>query len=690
MSQEQAIQFLQQGIAAAKAKRNDEARQFLQNAIRLNPGSETAWLWLSSVAKDQQERIFCLRQILQINPENEMALKGLKALGVAVTTEEGQPAAGPSSSVPRPSEEKIAAARRALGPLIADLTQQEDPLSGINWVRKRRNRAGERAATLFSIAIRVIPILIIAAILGGGALFISQNPDAIVLAPTWTPSFTPTVTATPTPGFTPTPSPTPEETYTPTPPIPAGLPQGDLFTEMTNTPVYPRFVEGRIVQEAVILMDDNRDAIALPTLAAVRDTLLDTSDNPNPFYYQAVALTNLDDTEQAEAILEEGLARMEQTGGNPGLIHAGLAYVYAADGRYADSDEQAELALQNDPELPQPYYTLARNAIRQERFDDASARITEALGLHPADVNLWILEGRLNIARDEPADAQQNARIALYIDPTAEEAYLLQAEADIAIGDYGLAVLHLQDYLFTYPGSITGWTLLGDTRVQEGNLDLAIDAYSRAVNTDTLEAAQVPALMARADLYVRRYQYAQAVEDYTRILRFDDTDMVALEGRAQANLAAGRYRNAIADLDDLLEADPNRNDLRLLKAQAVLDGANPRNTTAYEAAQDEAFDILAGGFPTVIADDSQRALAYEYRARIRLNRNEYQAALDDITAALELEESGSRHYLRGQVHEARRENELALREYEWIVLWSRIYDYPFLPDALARLEALSS
>ncbi len=687
MSEEQAIQFLQQGIAAAKAGRNEEARQLLQNAIRLNPTSEPAWLWLSSVARDQQERIFCLRQLLQINPEHEQALKGLKALGVSVGGE--QAAAAPASGVPRPSEEKIRAARQALPPLLEQTIRPEDPLSGINWVHKRRNRAGERAATMFSIAIRVVPVLVIAGLIGLGALFVTQNPDAIVFAPTWTPSFTPTVTATPTPGFTPTPSPTPRQTYTPTPPIPAGLPQGDLFSEMTSTPAYPRFREGRIIQEAVMLLDAGDDAQALPTLSALRETLLESSDNPNPFYYEAVALTNLGDLEQAEAVLEEGLERMEATGGDRGVLHAGLANVYAAEGRYNASDEQAELALERDPALPQPYYVLVRNAIAQSRYDDAEARLLDALDRHPTDVNLWLLQGRLNLARSEPGAAQQDARVALHIDPAAEQAYLLQAEADIAAGDYGRAVLHLQDYLFIYPGSISGWTLLGDTRVREGSYDLAIEAYSRALNTDGLEEIQIPALLARAELYQSRFQYPQAIQDYARILRFDDTHAAALEGRARASFLAGRYSNAIADIDALLEEIPNRADLQLIKARAIVDSANPRNADAYQAALDDAFDILGGGFPSLLADEAQRALAYEYRARIRLERNEYQAALDDITAALNLQESGTRHYLRGLIHEARREMALARREYEWVQTWSQVYAYPFLPDVLERLDALN-
>src|SRR5258706_10062108 len=81
MANEQAKQLLQQGIAAAKAGQPAEARQLLQQAVKRDPTNESAWLWLSSVAKDDQERIFCLKKILEINPNNENAIKGLRQVG---------------------------------------------------------------------------------------------------------------------------------------------------------------------------------------------------------------------------------------------------------------------------------------------------------------------------------------------------------------------------------------------------------------------------------------------------------------------------------------------------------------------------------------------------------------------------------------------------------------------------------
>jgi hypothetical protein len=64
---------LQQGIAAAKAGRKSEARQLLLEATTSTGTAENAWLWLSGVVERDEERLFCLDNALQINPNNEPA-----------------------------------------------------------------------------------------------------------------------------------------------------------------------------------------------------------------------------------------------------------------------------------------------------------------------------------------------------------------------------------------------------------------------------------------------------------------------------------------------------------------------------------------------------------------------------------------------------------------------------------------
>src|SRR5258706_692977 len=87
--------LLQQGIAAVRAGQLEQGRQLLAKAIQLNPQSETAWIWMSGVVQTDEQRISCLQQVIAINPNNELALKGLQALGAM-----GAPSAPPSPEPP--------------------------------------------------------------------------------------------------------------------------------------------------------------------------------------------------------------------------------------------------------------------------------------------------------------------------------------------------------------------------------------------------------------------------------------------------------------------------------------------------------------------------------------------------------------------------------------------------------------
>lgn len=90
-------ELVKQGIAAYRAGQKSEARILLQQAIELDPGSEQAWMWLSGAVETNQERRACLERVLDINPANGTARRGLELLG----TEE--PPATLAASPPPPS-----------------------------------------------------------------------------------------------------------------------------------------------------------------------------------------------------------------------------------------------------------------------------------------------------------------------------------------------------------------------------------------------------------------------------------------------------------------------------------------------------------------------------------------------------------------------------------------------------------
>ena len=78
--------ILQLGIEAAREGNRDEARNLFSLLTRQDPSNVQAWLWLAGVAEGPDQRRAALEHVVERDPSNEMALKGLQAMGVKPTT----------------------------------------------------------------------------------------------------------------------------------------------------------------------------------------------------------------------------------------------------------------------------------------------------------------------------------------------------------------------------------------------------------------------------------------------------------------------------------------------------------------------------------------------------------------------------------------------------------------------------
>ena len=211
--------LLAQGIAAARAGDKTAARRLLTQVIQDDPGSEAAWLWLSSVLETPQGRAHCLHQVLALNPRNQTAQKGLAALEAAppapaiVARTLPSEAPPPTEALPAPVAVEPAGPAPAWRDLVGSPRFWQVTLLGLAVV-----------------ASLLVGFLLYAVL--GNALAAEEEPVAVVMpSPTpWPrgtlrPTFTPTPTATPTPTHTPTLTPTPTHTPTPLPtatPMPTG------------------------------------------------------------------------------------------------------------------------------------------------------------------------------------------------------------------------------------------------------------------------------------------------------------------------------------------------------------------------------------------------------------------------------------------------------------------------------------
>jgi tetratricopeptide (TPR) repeat protein len=234
-------------------------------------------------------------------------------------------------------------------------------------------------------------------------------------------------------------------------------------------------------------------------------------------------------------------------------------------------------------------------------------------------------------------------------------------------------VIYAQGYLLYFPESAEAYRLLGDARTREGNLELALNAYSRAIETATVESVTESALISRAALYRQQNRPRLAVRDLTAAIAIADRPSTRAL-RMNAAYAARNYAFAAEDAQALLGTGAvSDGEALLMQARVQIDRADDGETQAYS----EALNLLnnAADLPEPLVP-----VAEEYRARALYALGSYSDALNAINRALVLE-TGSRHYLRGLIFEGLQQFDQAIAEFNWVLTWSAVYPYPFAEDA---------
>jgi len=149
--------YLQQGIQAAKAGEKSRAFDLLTRASEVPATSEKAWLWLSSVVNDDSERLFCLNNVLRINPDNTTAQRGAEmlrqkgifpAVPVYPASQQKQDFTPIQASPPKPSQVNFPSSTRnqtASAP-VAVVASPPKPSYETNWQKQELSGLFQYAA----------------------------------------------------------------------------------------------------------------------------------------------------------------------------------------------------------------------------------------------------------------------------------------------------------------------------------------------------------------------------------------------------------------------------------------------------------------------------------------------------------------------------------------------------------------
>lgn len=717
MGQDQITQLLQQGIAAARSNRPDIARGIFQQVVTMDTRNETAWAWLASIARNNQERLIFLKKLWEINPQNEFALKGLRALGI---DPEGGKQPSVQATVPVLDDTRFARAQQAVDEFLRRYTPEPVDRLRITWDRRTRARYGEAGAqrlrrTVYTAAALVFIVLVGSVVFLLGQVDLTGGGQEVAFA-TRVPSQTPIPTLTPTLGG-PTPTPFPESmAFAPTV-IPAGLVAGDPYGLLTPTEIVPRpnvNVE-RVVERAA-------DHYTIGDYLSAADILREERERSEPHcypslvYFEALSYAQLGQFARAETVLNWAQSHTPQRQynscqGSP-LITAGYADVSYGQGDYAQALAFSEEALDTDPDLVMALLTKSRAHLALEQVTDAWQTVTRALEEYPRDANFLLLAAQIELANQQPNAALGYIGQVLYVDPDLLPALYLQAEAYLALGEqappnsdrleqaYGLAVRSAQTLLQYYEGDPAGYVYLARARLGEGNNDLAETALTRVLNVkDQLPASAdllvEEALRLRGELYFAQGRFEEALSDLeTYANRSRAFDAQAAELLVKSALELKEFSTMRQWIAVLLNLEPDNPMYRLWQVRVWVDLCtfHPNELTCQ---YNDALDVLTDSFIASLPSDTLRADAYRYRGQARYHvtmqqsavlsdtqrETALQQALDDFTRALSVRESVLDHYYRGLLFEALDEPVHAYEEYHWVDYWSAYYPYPFVDSA---------
>lgn len=695
-----------------RAGQADEARQLLAAVIRQDANNETAWLWISAVMPDRENRIKCLQRVLQINPANEFAQRGLRQLGVespaapppqqyeeyreeapaqprpaaaSAPAQPLQPAPGipsaiqPFFGIPTPAAESVARAQQALDQVMREIARREtlgQPF--VSWdqpdLGRRTRQAAMRIDPIYFViggsVVMVGMVIAIAAIIRGQvrAIQVAQIPD--------TP--TPTVTLTPIPTGTAMPTRTPTPTgqaavIEPTLP-PGAAPRGELRFGLTPTSPYlstPHASNPRL-EDGILAYRQGRYHDALELIELSRSAISDA--NPvDGYYFEALSYLGIGDYDSARRSVEAGIA----VDGNFAGLYVVEGLLFEREGLTERARSSYERAMGIDPNLLDPYLLLAESYQGSGDLDSAQAQIETAResGRYTYNVDLLVAEGRIALERGNANRAVAIGNLAYYIDPTSGNVAEFLGRARLALGNVGGAVIGMEDYLLLVnPANGEVWAALGDAYAAQGRTEDSQQAYDRAI---VLSPESPEPYLQRGLFHLRDGRYELALSDFQETLQHDPQNLAALEGSAQCSYALGRYDEARTALQGIEGTTGLNLDQRLLYLRALTELGE------YEDVLEQIEPVFAENL-----SNSQRASAYELRGRARLAEGNLEAARADLEQAVALEESGTRYYYRGIIYAELGEIDRAVADLEWVVFWDRYFDYLFAEDAMMRLQPL--
>ena len=188
-----------------------------------------------------------------------------------------------------------------------------------------------------------------------------------------------------------------------------------------------------------------------------------------------------------------------------------------------------------------------------QKYALAIEDLTTALEREPDDADLLVRRGQVFAVTGDHQGAQEDFGKAIKLDRRNHWARFCRAQSRYACGDHEKARRDVQKAIRICGGYPQYHKLLAEILADLGQSDQVVGCLNRATLLDSTDAAS---FRARGDAQVALKNWLDAVNDYTRAMELDPTQVDLLLSRATAYARADKPKSAIMDYELALTRNP--------------------------------------------------------------------------------------------------------------------------------------
>jgi tetratricopeptide (TPR) repeat protein len=562
-----------QATAALQAEDLAKARELFSQLLKIDRKNVNYWLWMSAAVETTKERIYCLREALLLDPENQEAILGLRMLGERV----------PESTATPPADPPIVPWKTSLE--LAD----EHPAI--------QNGLGSRIAVYALLGIVVI------ALFGYGIYRAFTPPHPTNNSPImhWTVTPLPSATTTLTPSIT------------PTGPVALSI---ALDATLTPTPIYVATPHNRL--EAYNAGMRAYQKGNWTEAADYFQQVLASESNDADVYYHLGDVYRFEN-KYANALSAYQKAIKIDAAFAPAYLGVAQIDLYGSPLKTDDALTELEKAISLDPQLAQAYLELAKVSLAQNDPDAALGWVEKLDTSMAGNAQVDLIRAQAYLAKGNIDQALTTIQLANQEDRSLVAVYGIWGQVLQANGDYAESMQPLLTVLANSPSDSNAQILLARAYFETGNSDKAFALVNTGLQANS---KSIEAYLLRADLYLASGDSDSARADYNSILHIDYNNFDANLGIGRVYLAetlAGAAYNAFDYTDKFAKTDAQKATVEYWRGMALLGLGEP---TAAMKKFGSALNDYGYVLPYNLREDAQNQLAKLYTPTPTLNPTE--------------------------------------------------------------------